>query len=356
MDIYSYLNSRDVAAYCRDLNHPFNAVECAFIVNASRRISVEEKLRLFREIIDTMPDESVEEKARMLKVNLDFTTDSFHEALGFYVSVLQQSLTAFMQGEPGTVYSFQYYKDDWDEKMDDYRLFSDYQAAHDALMQQLQDCDEGDGIAAYSSEIFKRRVDSDKYCCAVINSEGILTHLWDNYIELSDFFEDVWAYIPVPFKEGDLLYGSNPQTLPSRNIAKEPMVLTHICYQDRTEEKLKRLRRCWGAMDMTAFGYWLDGRGRLYDECMHSYHELEYYRGEIKGDVRLLKALSAHMKGEVTAHMFMIAFDALVHEREMDSVFPGWDYIPECYEKMGIADIHEKYEMCRKYDRNQKQE
>ena len=56
MDIYSYLNSKDVADYCRSLDYKFDAIEAAFIVNACRRISQEEKLRLFQEIIDTMPD------------------------------------------------------------------------------------------------------------------------------------------------------------------------------------------------------------------------------------------------------------------------------------------------------------
>ena len=47
---------------------------------------------------------------------------------------------------------------------------------------------------------------------------------------------------------------------------------------------------------------------------------------------------------------------AVLREREMQAVFPGWDYMPEYYEKMGIADIHEKYEMCKNYDREHKKE
>ena len=56
MDIYSYLNSPDVAEHCRKLNYQFNALETAFIINDCRRISIEEKHRLYREIMDTMPD------------------------------------------------------------------------------------------------------------------------------------------------------------------------------------------------------------------------------------------------------------------------------------------------------------
>ena len=56
MDIYSYLNSPDVAAYCREIGYTFNAAESAFIVNDCRRISIEEKHRLYREIMATMQD------------------------------------------------------------------------------------------------------------------------------------------------------------------------------------------------------------------------------------------------------------------------------------------------------------
>ena len=131
------------------------------------------------------------------------------------------------------------------------------------------------------------------------------------------------------------------------------MVFIHGCYENLDDNNPKDQRRMTGrdASDMTAWGYWVGDNGRLYDECMHSYYDLEYYRGEIKGDVRLLKALSAHMKGEINAHMLMIAYDAVLREREMQAVFPGLDYLPECYEKMGIGDIHAKYEMCWKYRR-----
>ncbi len=32
MDIYSYLNSKDVAEHCRKNNHSFNALESVFII------------------------------------------------------------------------------------------------------------------------------------------------------------------------------------------------------------------------------------------------------------------------------------------------------------------------------------
>ena len=54
MDIYTYLNSPDVAEHCRKLNYQFTAHEAAFIISDCRRITVEEKHRLYREIMAAM--------------------------------------------------------------------------------------------------------------------------------------------------------------------------------------------------------------------------------------------------------------------------------------------------------------
>lgn len=58
--------------------------------------------------------------------------------------------------------------------------------------------------------------------------------------------------------------------------------------------------------------------------------------------MRLLKALSAHLKGEIDAHILLIAFDAIQRNREIQSVIPFWDYVDEVYEKAGIKALHER--------------
>ena len=357
MDIYSYLNSKDVAAYCRSINHQFNAIGTAFIINACRHISLEEKLYLFQEIIETMPDEKLSEKASRLKMHMEqdqgIETDSFHEALSYYIAAMKNALNDFLTAEPDTVYSWEIWYRDWKDGIDRNGLYSTFDAAKAAMMAEIQDhLEDYSDITGFTGIICKRRINTKERSDAAINGNGVLTYLSDSDDDFL-FFEDIWVKIPVPFKEGDLLYGTNPHTMSDLNIGKEPMVFIHGCYENLDDNNPKDQRRMTGrdASDMTAWGYWVGDNGRLYDECMHSYYDLEYYRGEIKGDVRLLKALSAHMKGEINAHMLMIAYDAVLREREMQAVFPGLDYLPECYEKMGIGDIHAKYEMCWKYRR-----
>ena len=357
MDIYSYLNSKDVAEHCRKINHQFNAIGTAFIINACRHISLEEKLWLFQKIIDTMPDEILSQKASRLKMHMEdnhgIQTDSFHEALSHYIAAMQKDLNDFLTAEPDTVFSWVCWYRDWKDEIDRHGLYFSFDAAKAALKDEILDfIEDYSDVSGFTGIIYKRRINTKECSQAVINGNGLLTYLSDNGIN-SSFFEEIWVKIPVPFKKGDLLYGTNPHQLSCTNTGKEPMVFVDACYEGLDENDPKDRRKMAGrdASDMTAYGYWLDDKGKIYAEVMHSYHDLEYYRGEIKGDVRLLKALSAHLKGEINAHMLMIAYDAVLREREMQAVFPGWDYIPDCYQKMGIADIHEKYEMCRNYDR-----
>ena len=99
MDIYSYLNSKDVAEHCRKINHQFNAIGTALIINACRHITLEEKLHLFQAIIDTMTDEILNQKASRLKMHMEddhgIQTDSFHEALSHYIAAMQKDQNDF---------------------------------------------------------------------------------------------------------------------------------------------------------------------------------------------------------------------------------------------------------------------
>lgn len=359
MDIYSYLNSKDVADYCRSLDYKFNAIETAFIVNACRSIPLGEKLRLFQEIIDTMPDEAISERERILKSlvkGMKMETDSFHKALSEYIAVMRKSMAAFLSSGSDSVYTWEYYRRDWHDSNDTKRVYSSFERAKEALMHELQErCEpdeDGDreNISEYTGFIYKRKIDSEEYGYAAVRENGIITELYDSKTDeeshwfCQQFFESIWVKIPVPFKKGDLLYGTNPHTLSDRNIGKEPMVFASCCYDGLDENEPRNQRRLagWDASDMTAYGYWLDKNGRIFAEVMHNYHDLEYYRGELKGDMRMLKALSAHLKGEINAHILLIAFDAIQRNREIQSVIPVWDYMDEVYEKAGIKTLHER--------------
>ena len=205
MDIYSYLNSKDVTAYCRSINHQFNAIGTAFIINACRHISLEEKLDLFQEIIETMPDEKLSEKASRLKMHMEqdqgIETDSFHEALSYYIAAMKNALNDFLTAEPDTVYSWEIWYRDWKDGIDRNGLYSTFDAAKAAMMAEIQDhLEDYSDITGFTGIICKRRINTKERSDAAINGNGVLTYLSDSDDDFL-FFEDIWVKIPVPFKD-----------------------------------------------------------------------------------------------------------------------------------------------------------
>ncbi len=56
MDIYEFINSKDIRKYLKEINHKFKPLESAYIVWQSRRRTLKEKHEAYREIIKTMPN------------------------------------------------------------------------------------------------------------------------------------------------------------------------------------------------------------------------------------------------------------------------------------------------------------
>lgn len=76
MDIYKYLNSKDVEKYLRDMNYQFNPIQMAWIVWHCKHITLEEKHKAWEDIINETEDcEIKEEKDRHV------VRDSLHEYL-----------------------------------------------------------------------------------------------------------------------------------------------------------------------------------------------------------------------------------------------------------------------------------
>ncbi len=346
MDIYSYFNSKTVGEYCRSIGYGFNTYETAFIINDCRSISIDKKVELFSEVMRTMPDYKDERIKR----------DCGNESL-FYVlknSIIHDdyihALSFFKKEGNGLVYHFGYYSNDCESSFDDKALYSSYDKALSALKDDINDREDE---KVYGFYITARKPDSDKYIQAFLTDELEINRIRHNFSDQSMLFECKWVYIPTPFKNGDILI----PTAEYRGYG--PMVLNGICYADKDEKWLENARAEYDSSDMTAYGYWLGKDGYLYDECVHDYHNLEYFTGEFCTctphtcrftDYRLLKAVSASMKGEIPTPMLLVASDSIRREKEYRQSFPGWDYTEEAYKKAGIEDILTKRRLWEEYD------
>ena len=60
MDIYSFIKSKDVAAYCREINKTWNTFEMVIIIERCYSKKIIERHKAWRELIDQYPDMAVD--------------------------------------------------------------------------------------------------------------------------------------------------------------------------------------------------------------------------------------------------------------------------------------------------------
>lgn len=350
MEVYSYLNSRDVAEHCRRIGHRFDALESAFLINDSRRLSLTQKHAAFRELMAEMPDIELPEKIQRY-----YGRSSLFGALREKICAEEAAAELLVSGEPGMVYSYGLCDNAIGGHRRSESVFSTYEKAMAAAAEERDD----ELIIVTGSWI-----DTDQCIEGYLDREGQIGQIFfpsGRFSGAEDLFESIWIYVPTPFEKGDLVYVPGDDTALQSVYKDRPMVLTYIDYWDKDEIAVQRRRETGDASDMTAYGYWLDRDGYVYDECLHDHHDLEYYRGELggkdpQGDYRLLSAMSAYMKNEIDLHMLLIASYAIRAERAMKAAFPSWDYIEDSYRKAGIGDIYEKRELIRRYEREERHE
>ena len=122
MDITKFINSKSIANYLKDINYEFNALEAAYLVFQSKRVSLPEKIAAWHEITETMPDMSV--KAR----RVGWMTDepSVHDFLKKYIEFIQDDINKFYEPQDA-LYTFSILYVNETEWFCDSRIFTSYE-------------------------------------------------------------------------------------------------------------------------------------------------------------------------------------------------------------------------------------
>lgn len=296
MDIFSFLNSPDVAAHCRSIGHTFNAFECAVIINQCYTKTFEEKLAAYRAVINEYPDMEVP-ATHMHEEH----TKSFHKALDLIIASEDISLKDFMESKPGAVYQVKLnHKND---QYDSYerQVFSTYDKAHEYLLNMKKQSEKSD--VQYSDPkgevtgmvIIKSLIDSgDTVFYAKLSILGEIINL-DNYSKNMwnknpTGLLDCYINIPAPFKKGDLVetedYGGYMGNL--------FVLQTLSCDSEHHEKRLMYN----DTSDMIAYVHYLND-GEVHCDHIHFYPNLRYCRRELKGDERIMKFVSLYIQEKI---------------------------------------------------------
>lgn len=311
-NVYDWMNSRDVADYNRKIGHVFNVMETAYLISENHSRTLAEKWEAYRWIMEHMPDMPVTRR------NNCGPYDSFHKALKQHMTLVEVVLEECRRPSPESIYTYRIYYDPmktgeyydhctdcgrdrsfWDSDT----CFRSWEECLDEVRREVSKDDDGSirHFDVIKKSIYGARQEQKLVSIEIdrdLNIRGIADHmnldLSDEEVDLLDLFEAIWVDVPVPFRRGDIVYadeteyGCRPRPFCLWNTANQDNRIGHdgISY-------LEKKKKSADSMDMTADGCWIDHeiRGSIYWECMHAYHNLEYYREPLKGYDRILKVI-----------------------------------------------------------------
>lgn len=314
MDIYQFIDSRDIRNYLQDIKYKFTVPETAFLIYMSRRATLNEKLDTWQEIIDTMPDCSMGERINMVEI------PSFRKFLTEYIALLKKLLDIFYKSEKA-VFTYSFYEKEGNrtgsvrefEWVEEGKVFSDYQTAFSHLKKNY--LDEPFKKLRFIKQYFSGVEDEGEKKLTLemnhdleilsVDEQGVLN---DSQTDLYLTFEGMWFAFPTPFRRGDIL--KNPF------LSEQPFVLNDIrtwgskemlengyAQEDslvkNADRTIERLMKNGDTSDMNYSGCYIgeDARNGFYifPEVFWNYLYLERYTQPLEGEQRALTAIGSNL-------------------------------------------------------------
>lgn len=327
MDLFQFINSRDIEEHLKAIDYKLSTMEAAWLVWQCTHVSFAQKHEAWEHIIHTMPDCAMIDRPNMT------ARPRLHSFLRDLMDFESRQFDQLKATEPGVVYHYvEYYPSDSYWSIDNDDLSSSFDLCKEKVMTYLQKSVGSTrfSLSDYRFRISKIWVDSIKRTItAEFDGEGELLSIV-NYGDRTDDeedliyygFEGMWFAFPTPFNEGDVVCRRGYEN--AKDLWEVPFVLDHVLPEGKVLDRLKKNGDC---SDMTAYGYFQNPEnGEIYCECMHHYMELEYYRGDFSGARRALKALSNFLKGEISVDLYTRAYRTILEEEHLRTITPveGW--------------------------------
>ena len=335
MDITTFLNSKDIAEHWKKIGFVCTPVQAAYIIYESHEKSLQEKHEAWKELMETTPDCPFAEGRRKehLKRHIpEALTDSLHAFLKAYMALEDKTLELFYREEAGTAYGYRSFPE------------SSYEAEwHNDfwLYRTAQDClddvnGEAPGRELAVVEVKKYWIGEVDVIEAQMRADGTVMSLYDEGWTEEEFdlmrwgFQALWFDFPTPFQYGDVLIRKNSPFL-GEVEQPQPFVLTLLdtwgkeeaLQRGESEENaenferlLNRRREVGSSREMRTMGYLLKDGSLQRDDTIGCYLDFEYCREELKGEMRILKALSLRAKGQIGIELLLKTYHIVLMEEE----------------------------------------
>ena len=269
MDILRFINSRDIREHLKNIGYKFNSLEAAWLIYQCKSAPFKEKHEAWQELIETMPDCRIEERANTAPQK------SLHEYLRQYMECESSLHSRFFTPTENWFYTVEWYGEgQWHFEN---KIYKTFEFAQKEFWEDFWE--DASDYPGFKTRFRKQEADSYRYIETTFDEDGkiISCELHDDQDDVSPLlhgvFDGLWFDFPTPFKSGDILCEYNSS---GRECGCGPFVMTGI-----TPEHISKSTRKYGdSTDMNAWGYFIDTNGRIYSEVMFNYMDLECYRGE----------------------------------------------------------------------------
>ena len=336
MNLYRFINSKDVRTHLEQMGYEFNSLEAAWLIYQCRTASIEEKHKAWEELIATMPDCRIEERKHVVR------RDSLHEFLKDYMFLEKKLLKAFYQNDGSSVYTVHFFcprtdkfEDIWETNRN--RMFGTYPKCLDYAVGYPDGC---------SHLVFRKYTldfaeylelamlpDQTAMSISVCTSrrrcmfpDGLLCEKeFDLYYR---GFTGLCFFFPTPFQKGDILW--DPTAMVGGQLSPRVFLSTYL--EAEPEEKREKILQRGDIDYMGVHGYHIDPEigftftdmeavettgNALYN--FMNYMNLEYFPFELKNEYRILKAVSSYVKGEIHLPLFAQAYHQILNEEAVSA-------------------------------------
>ena len=363
MDIYKYLNSRDVRKHLQDIKYEFTPNQALYVILDSRNSSIQERHEALKGLAETYPDYIIEKRRSDIKPQ---PLKQFAES---YINLEKKALDKLFKKEDGCVYTSRFLYDDgfgsWSDPYSDFdRAFEEY---YDEILPQ----DNKEFITQirktyiYSGEWIEVSVLPNK---SITEMQFYLNTCWEGPESEEEkavllYKEWMWVDIPVPFRRGDVVYSVTNRR--KRNKPRQDlMVVDHIqvwsvedwkangfvdnkkypfnsANFEFIQERLDSHKEIGDESDMCLYGAIVFEYGIISYDHVFPYLDFEYYRGDYKGEA-IIKLLSNYYKGEIDEELLLNAYFILRSELAADKDLTVGLYTEEGAILAGLKESNEE--------------
>ena len=261
MNIYEFIESVTIRKHLQNCNKTLSIMDCAEIICKNYNISIEEKLKAYQELIDTMED--IEIKFEQLK--------SAKELLNSIITLHSKLLEEINSKKYDCHVTFNYQPFESKAHTTTY-MSKDYKKM---ITDEL--ANEYDGlqyIVLYVEKLQKLK--------GLINNEGLLVEIDHKDVNaLNNFIKQNHLSFTLPFKKGDIIYLKR-----LKGCSFDPFVLEEIKYSKK---------------EISCSGYSIDkdlySKEYSEDDVLNLYY---YTDGEDMAQYQYLKALSLFVQGKIS--------------------------------------------------------